>query len=153
MDVADDIKWAMLCLAIVPEWLSLYGGLVYFLRSREFADMAYAFALKAAQRAPELFALTADNVRAELSIWPRDVPVLAKPFRQVEHDRYREEVVLLCQREESLPRLRLHVRCIDHGEPTAHESPPDDGVKQVKGVARCGLITLIIGDKSAAAVG
>ncbi len=69
MDVADDVKRAMLFAPVVPQWLPLNGYRFDFFRRRKLVDITKAFAFQAPQRAAHLLNLIAHDVRAKLAVW------------------------------------------------------------------------------------
>src|SRR3954468_18181434 len=109
MHVTDDVEWAVVELAVVPQWLArdLRRGDVA-LRS-EVMHLPKAFTLKKPKRALELTALLPDHVRSEIAIGSILVARLAQPFGKIEHDRDRKHVVPPCQLDQRLPRFRLHI--------------------------------------------
>jgi hypothetical protein len=99
-----------------------------------------------------LRALLAYDVRAEVAIGPRTVPLLADRLRRVEHDRHREEIMLLRELDERLARLALHVGRIDDREARLCEPAAGDEVQDGERVRRRALVVLVIGNQPAAEV-
>ena len=97
-------------------WRSIDGRVDLLRRLRGRATWRKPSRSEAAQRAAQLAALVADDVRAEVAVRPRAVALLADALGQVEHDRDRQHVVLARQRDERLARLGLHVRRVDDGQ-------------------------------------
>ena len=89
VDVADDVERAVLGAAVGPQRRALDLGRLDLLGDAQHADAAEALALQALQRAAQLRALLADDVRAEVAVRPRAVALLADRLGQVEHDRDR----------------------------------------------------------------
>jgi hypothetical protein len=89
----------------------------------------------------------------KLTIWPRYIPVLAKPLRQIEDNCDREDMVFARQLDEPFARLRLHIGGIDHSQLAAGESFADDRVEQVECVSRRRLVVFVVGDQASAEVG
>ncbi len=78
---------------------------------------------------------------------------LADLFRQVEHDRDGQHVVLAGQLDELLAALGLHVGGVDDGEPARGEPLAGDVVQDVEGVTAGALVVLVVGDQPPAEVG
>ena len=115
-------------------------------------DRAKAFLLQAPQPASQLVALAADDVRAEVTLGARPVPLDTQRLRHVQNDRDRENVVFLSQRDERAAGLGLDVGRVDDRQPTGGESLAGDVVQYVEGVlGRC-LVVLVVGDEPAAVV-
>jgi hypothetical protein len=66
-------------LQVVPELLPLDDDFVDFRGRRQFVNVAKAFALQVADRAPQLLALLTDHVRTEVAIRSVAVAILANP--------------------------------------------------------------------------
>jgi hypothetical protein len=130
--VADDVERTVVPPPVVPERLPLDRDGVDLLDRAQHVNVAEALALEIAQRALELAALLADDVRAEVAIGTLAVPRLTHPLRQVEHDRHRQCVVPARQLDEWLPRLRLDVGRVDDRQQPALQSPCRDVVQHVE---------------------
>jgi hypothetical protein len=88
-------------------------------------------------------------VRAEVAIGSARVAIQTHPLGDVEHNRDRQHVMFLRERDEMLARVRLDVGGVDHRQPAGGEPLPGDVVQDVEGVTRCGLVVLVIGDEAA----
>jgi hypothetical protein len=153
VDVADEIERAMLVALVVPQRHALDGRRVDLLGARQLVDVAKPFAAQAPHGTPKLVELLANDVRSEVALGAVPIPIMTEPLRHVEHDRKGETVMLPCDRHQRRPRLGLDVGRIDNGEPAEREAFADDVVEQLEGVARGGLIVLVVADHAAASVG
>src|SRR6266487_4522605 len=80
--IADDVERSVLVLAVAPDWLALHHrGLDLFWRGQD-KDMAKAFTLETAQRAPQLLALVADDVCSKGALRTLAVALLTELLRQ-----------------------------------------------------------------------
>ena len=113
--VADDVERP----GLVPQVAVQPGpgdrGRVDLLGSAQHVDGAEPLAGQPAQAAAELAALAAEDVRAEVPVRAGFVAVGAQLFRQVEHDRHRQHVVLAGQQDERPAGLGLGVGGVDNG--------------------------------------
>src|SRR6185436_118305 len=100
--VADDVEWSMLVFAIVPEWLAFDHDCVDVFRRGQFVNVAKAFALQVANRAPQLLLLLSNDVRTEVAIRPLTVSIFTEPDREVQNNRNWKHVILACERNERL---------------------------------------------------
>src|SRR5262249_43908784 len=109
MHVADDVERAVLRLAIGPERGTLDGDRFDLFRAARDVHVTKAFVLQLAQGLAQLAYLAAHHVRPERALRARLVALAAQLFRQIQHDRRRQGVVLARQREQRLARFRLHI--------------------------------------------
>ena len=149
VDVADDVERAVLASTVRPSRLPLDNRRFDIVRRAEHGDVPEPLFAQVFERAAELFALAADYMRSEGPVGPVAVAVLAEPLRQIEDDRRCQHVVLACQRDQRLPGLRLHVRRIDHGQPSRRQSLRSDELQHLERVLGSRLIVLVVGDKTA----
>ena len=105
------------------------------------------------QRPPQLRLLVAHDVRAEVTCGPIAVPLVAEPLRQVEHDGYRQAVVLPGELDERLASLGLHVRGIDDREPPQRQPLGGDEPQHLESLNRDRLVVLVVADHGPAGVG
>jgi hypothetical protein len=151
--VADDVERAMLAGAIVPEGRALDRRRVEGRDALQDEDVAKTLALEPAQRPAELRTLLRDHVRSELAVRPLGVARVAYRFGNVEHNGDRQAVVLAGQRHQGLARFGLHVRGVDHRQPSAGQTLRRDEVQHLERILRGRLIVFVIADKRAAFVG
>ena len=78
----------------------------------------------------------AHDVRAEVAVGTRPVALLADRLGHVEHDRDREQVVLLGQLDQRPARLALHVGRVDHREPRLSQPRAGDELQHRERVRR-----------------
>src|SRR5262245_26844825 len=112
--------------------------------------MAKPFTLEMAQRAPQLLALVADDVRPKGALRTLAVALLTELLGQVEHDGYWQTVILTRQRYERLARLRLDIRGIHDREAPSRQALGSDEAQDFKGVPGSCLVVFIIRDQAAA---
>lgn len=153
MHVANDVERAMLVPAIVPERLTLDDRRVNFVRSGEAEDVRKAFALEPAQRSSQLLRLISHHVRPKLPIRSAGIALVTEPFRHIENDGDREDVVLARDLDQRFAGFRLNVRCVDHREPATAQALVGDRMNQIEGLSGRGLIILIVSDEAAAGMG
>src|SRR5436309_2926013 len=106
--------------------------------------MAELLSLEVAKGTPELLALLAYNVRAEVPVRAVTVPVVAESFRKVEHDGDGQDVILTRQRDERLARLRLHVGRVNDCEPPGRKPLRGDEMQHLECVLCRSLIILVV---------
>jgi hypothetical protein len=80
VDVADDVKRAMLRLPVIPERLPLDRNGLDFFRAGKRKNMAKAFALQSTPGPVQLLRLLPYYVGAEIPVNTAPVPVLAEPL-------------------------------------------------------------------------
>src|SRR5687768_6062384 len=93
MHITDDVERPLLMLEVIPEWLAFDRHRVHLFGRRDLEYVAEAFALEVPQRTAELLALLPHDVRAEVSVGPLSVPLLAEFFRQIKHDGDRQAMI------------------------------------------------------------
>ncbi len=113
---------------------------------------AEPLAAQAAQAAAQLAALAAQHVRAEVPVLAALVPFRAEVFRQIEHDRDRQHVVLAGQGNEVAAGFGLDVGGVDDGEAAGFEPLPGDEAEHLERGRGGGLVVLVVGDQAAAEV-
>lgn len=113
VDVADDVERPVLVGAVVPQAGTGDRRVVDCLRRVEQVDLAESFLAHPAQAATEVLHLVADHVGAEVALRTSSVALLTQALGNVEHDRYRQEVVFARQPDELRAVLALDVRGID----------------------------------------
>ena len=153
MHVADNVKGAMLRLAIVPQRLAhdRRGG--NRLDRLQEVDMAKALLFQVAQGAAQLLALLADDMVAKVPVSALAVAFVAKLFGQVEHNRNRQHVIVTRQFDQRLARLGLDIGGIDHREPTRGQALGCDKVQNLKGRLARTLVVFVISRQAATEVG
>ena len=115
VNVADNVEWAMIELAVVPERLALDDDGVDFFRGREFVNVTEAFAFEIADRTSQLLTLLANDVRAEVAIRALAIAILSEAIGQVEHERDGKDVIVACELNERLACFWLDVGGVDDG--------------------------------------
>lgn len=151
--VADHVERAVVELAVVPERLARDFRRVHVLHRLELEDVPEPLALKGAERAVQLLHLLSDDVRAEVAILARLVPLVADPFGDVEHHRNRQDVELAREGDGVFAGLGLHVRGVEDRKPASSEALLRDVIQHVEGVGRGRLVVLVIGHEAPALVG
>ena len=106
--------------------------------------MPEALAFQPAQRSPELVRLAAHHLRTKLPVWTFSVASQAQGLRHIQHDGYRQAVMLPGKRHQGLSGLRLYAGGVNDGEASGPEPRGRDEVEQGKGVGCCGLIGGVI---------
>src|SRR5438874_1794737 len=85
--VADDVEWAVIRLAVVPQRLALQLHRCDRALRLEDVHVPEPFPLQVPQRALELAALLANDVRTKGAIRPVLVARLTEALGEIEHDR------------------------------------------------------------------
>lgn len=153
VDVADEVERAVLVAPVVPERHPLDHGGLDLLGAREDEHVPEPFPLQPFEGPAELRPLLTDDVGAERPVGAAFVAVVAEPFGEIEDDCDRERVVLAGDLHQRGPGFGLDVRGIDDGQPPPRKPLGRDGVQQIEGVERGGLVVLVIADEPAAGVG
>ena len=153
MHVADHVERAGEVAAVVEGAGPDDARLVDLVVPVQHVDGPEPFAPEAAQPAPQAVVLAADHLGAEGAVGPLGVPDDGGALRHVEDDRDRQHVVLAGQLDELPAVLRLHVRRVDHGQPTGTEPQGGDVAQQRERLRRHGLVVLVVREQSAAEVG
>jgi hypothetical protein len=153
MDVANDVEGSMIASPIIPERLAFDGRLLNLLRGRQYEDVSETLWLQGAERATQLLGLLPDDMRTEIAVRPFFVAFLANPLGQVEHDRDRQAVILARKGHEGLPRLGLHIGCIDNSELTRRKTLRTDEVQQFERIVGRGLAVFVVANQPTAEVG
>ena len=115
--------------------------------------MAKTFTLEMAQRASQLLALVAYDVRPKGALRTLAVAFLTELLGQVEHDGHWQAVILTRQRYERLARLRLDIRGVHDREASSRQALGSDEAQDLKGVPGGRLVVFIIRDQTAADIG
>ncbi len=150
--VADDVERACLVPQVAVQPGPADGGGGDLLGGVQHVHGAEPFAAKPAQPAAELAALAAEHVRAEVPVRPAGVPLRTELFRQVEHDRGRQHVVLAGQHDQLAAGFGLHVGGVDDGQAAGLEALAGDELQHLERGRRGGLVVLVVGDQAAAEV-
>ena len=133
------LPWWLLAMAVigpivfVASWPWLWNDGVerfrfdFFQRLQDM-DMAKTLPVQSAQRTMQLLRLLANDVRAEIPVGARLVPVMGDMLWQIQNDSHGQAVKLASDLDECLSRFRLHIGGIDHREfasrqPLAHIMP------------------------------
>jgi hypothetical protein len=153
VDVADHVERPALTPPVVPERRPLDHRRLHRLRRVEHVDLPEALPLQPPEPPPQLPLLVADHVRAEGTVGPVAVALLAEALRQVEHDRDGQEVVPARQLDQRPPRLRLDVGRVDDRQTAPGHPRAGDVVEELEGVVGRVLGVLVVGDQPAAEVG
>jgi hypothetical protein len=109
-------------------------------------DVPEAFALQPSQRAPQLLRLIADHMRAEVSVRPGTIPLLAKLLREVEDKGNWQNVELASKSNQWLARVRLHIGGVDGRKPPQGQPLAGNEVKNLEGIAGDSLVVLAVGN-------
>jgi hypothetical protein len=143
--VADDVEGTAVLLLVVPQRLALDRGCVHFLDRAHYRDVSKALALKISQRAAQLRALIANDVRTEVAIGPGFIPLLTHSLGDVQHQRHWQAVIFPRQFDQRSSRFRLNVGGIDDRQPASRQPLARDEVQHLERVVGRGLIVLIVG--------
>jgi hypothetical protein len=84
--VADDVERSAVLFPVVPEWLTLDDSRIDFVLGLKDVDVAETLSPEAPQRAMQLALLIADDVRTEVAVRPRSIPIVADALWQVQDD-------------------------------------------------------------------
>ena len=114
MDIADDVKWAVLVLQVVPQRLTFDFCRVNLFGRMQYMDSAKTFPFKIAQRPAQLLGLLAYDVRTKRTVRTITVSLVTKLFRQIENNGDRNTVKLPSQGNDRLAGFSLHIRGIDY---------------------------------------
>ena len=152
MDIADHVERAMLGATIGPKRSTFDLCCLDLVGRPENPHSAEPLALEALQGLVQLGALIADHVRSEVAVGSSPVALLADRLGHVEHDRYREQVVLLRQLDQGTARLALNVRGIHDREAGLCEAATGDEMQHRECVRGGRLVVLVIGYQPAAEV-
>ena len=150
--VADDVERALFVTEIVEQCRPGDGGRCHLLGGAQDVHGAEALAAQVVKTAPQLAALAADDVRAEVPVGALGVALGAQPLRQVQDDRHREHVVLAGQQDQLAAGLGLHVGRVDHGQPAGGQALARDEPQHLERVPGRRLVVLVVGDQATAEV-
>ena len=106
--------------------------------------MPEALAFQPTQRSPELVRLAAHYLRAKLPVGTFSVAGQAQGLRHIQHDGYRQAVMLPGQLHQGLAGLRLYAGGVNDSEASGSQARGRDEVEQGKGVGCCGLVGGVI---------
>src|SRR5262249_54474001 len=124
----------MLVLQVVPQCLPRDRNCCHFFRTRQSKDVSKSLPLQSSDRPTKLLRLVSHNMRSELPIRPTLVTLLTKPFRHIQHNRYRQHVKLTSESNQRLTRLWLYVGRIHNSQPTSSEPFTRNVMQHVEGV-------------------
>ena len=147
--VADDVKRPVLAGPVGPGRLPDHLRGVHLGRAGEDEHAAESLPLQPPDRAREHRVLPGDHPGSEAAVGPRRVPLDAGPLADIEHDRHRQHMMLAGQRHQRPPRVRLHVRGVDHGQPPDGEPLGGDHVQRLEGRRGHRLVVLVVADQAA----
>ena len=142
----------MLLPPVIPQRNSLDRGRFDLFGAFQHENMAEAFPSKATKGPAKLRVLLANDVGAEVSLFPSAVAVLAEPFGQVQHDGDGEAMVLAGKLDQRLAGFGLHVRGVDDNQPAQGQALGGDVMQKRKGFVRDRLIVLVVADHATAGV-
>ena len=151
--VADDVERALFLAEIVEQSGPGDDGRGDLVRAAQHVDGAEALPAQVVQAAPQLAALAADHVRAEVAVRAFGVALGAQLLRQVQDDGRGQHVVLAGQQDQVAAGLGLHVGRVDHGQAARGQALADDEAQHLEGGRGGGLVVLVVGDQAAAEVG
>ena len=151
--VADDVEGAGEAAPIGPERHAFDFRRVGLLGRVETVDVADPLAAEAAQRAAQRGQMVAHHVGAELPVRSKRVAFVAELARHVEDEADGQRVEALRQGDQGAAVLRADIGRVDHGQTPRRHALGGNEVDQVEGVARGGLVVLVVGDQAAAGVG
>jgi hypothetical protein len=97
--------------------------------------------------------LLTNDVWTKIAIGSQLVSILTNSIRNIEHERYWNNVVLARERYERPSSFRLHVGGIDDRELAGGEPLGGDEVQDLEGVFGRSLIVLVVRNQRAAGVG
>jgi len=152
VDVADDVEGAVVVAPVVPGALALDGRRLDLVDAVEHRHAVEALAPEPPKRAAQLGGLAPHDVRAEGAVIAPGVALDADLWRDVEHDRGGEHVVVLGQADQLASSLGLHARRVDDRKPASLEALAGDEVKHLERSRRRGLVVLVVADEPAAEV-
>ena len=152
MDIADDVKWAVFVLQVVPQRLTFdFCGVNIFGRM-QYMDSAKAFPFKVPQRPAQLLRLLAYDMGTKRTVWTITVSLVTKLFRQIENNGDRNTVKLPSEGNDRLAGFSLHVRGVDHYQLAGSQPFGSDEIKNLKRVIRGRLAVLLVGHEATAEV-
>ena len=93
--------------------------------------------------------LPRDDPGSEVPVGPLLVPLDAGLLADVEHDRHRQHVLVAGERQQRPPRVRLHVRGVDHGQPPDGQPLRGDHVQRLERGHGDRLVVLVVADQAA----
>jgi len=134
--VADDVERPGLVAQVVVQPRAGDRGRGHVLLGAQNVDGSKALPLQPAKAPPELIALTAQHVRPELSVGTARVARRADARGQVEHDRYRQHVVIPRHPHQVSAWARLDIRGVDDGPPPSGAALGGD-VNEARRTRRC----------------
>ena len=152
VDVPDDVEWAVLVGAVIPQARAPDRRRLDRLRRIENVHLAKPLFAHTAQPTPQVANLIADYMRPEVAVGPIPIPDLAQPLREVKHDRDREEVVFTRQLDELRAVLALDVRRVDDRHAPASHALASDEVQDLESIARSTLVVLVVSHERAAEI-
>ncbi len=147
--VADDVERAMQVRAVGPGRLAHYLRRVHLRRAAQHEHAAEPLPLQPPDRTRQRRLLPRDDTGAETPVGPHRVPLDAGLLADVEHDRYRQHVLLAGQRHQRAAGVRLHVRGVDHGQPPDGQPLGGDDMQRLESLRGDRLVGLVVADKAA----
>jgi hypothetical protein len=151
--VTDDVERAGQVALVRPEPLANHLDAIDLVNPAQDVHLSEALAVQVADRTAQRRTLVADHVIAEGAIRSRRVPFAANLGGHIEHDRIREDVVVLGQLHDRPAVLGPHTGRVDHRDPSGLEPLGGNGVQDRERCVRGALIVLVVADQPAAEVG
>ena len=152
MDIADDVKRAVLVFQVVPQRLTFDFCGVNFLGRMQNMDSAKTFPFEVAQGSAQLLGLLAHDMWTERAVWTITVSFVAKSLRQIKNNSDRNAVILSSESNDRLAGFDLHIRGIDHYQLASRQPFRSNKIQDFKGVVRGLLTVLLVGYETAAEV-
>jgi hypothetical protein len=152
MHITDDVERADLAAPVGPERRTRDFDSVDRLDRAQLVHIAEAFPVERADVALQIGCLLTDDMRAELPVRARLVPLPANVFVGIEYDGDAERVVFLGNPYQMRTVFLAHIGCIDHGQLAPLQADFGDGMHQGERVGGGVQAVLVIVDETAAIV-
>jgi hypothetical protein len=136
MDVSNDVERATFVTFVVPSLRPDDLDALNLLEAFQMEDVSCPFLSERSDGSPHERPLPANDVRAELSVRPGRVPLVAKGLWDVENDGVGECVVLARDSKQLLAAVRVDIGRIDDRESHILQALFYDEVHELEGVCR-----------------
>ncbi len=153
MDVADNVKRAVVIALICPEGLTRYRGGFDAVDAGKFPDLTETLALKSAETSAHFRHHPLHHLPSEGAVRPPLVALDANLDTRIEYNGDRQGMPSPSEFDPALPIGRAHIGGVDDSYLPVLEPLANDLAHQVERIAGHALIGFVIGNQSAAIIG